>query len=142
MQYEWIVRCTKGVAEKERKMEKQLLDILNAGIGLLKSGQEGLDKAKVDLEKTYGELVAKGAADNSEGSVKIRESVDKLLNEIKEVSTVAGKNYEETRGKIVEKYNQISEEIKKRVPEGQLDAVKAKLTEVAETIKATAKGKA
>ncbi|WP_411824138.1 phasin-related domain-containing protein [Leptospira sp. 'Mane'] len=116
-------------------MEKQITDILNAGIGLFQSGKEGLDKAKTQLEVSYNELVSKGALDNTEGSVKIRQSVDKILTDIKEFSSVAGKNYEETRGKIVENYNKISDEIKSRMPEGKIESVKAKINEVAESIK-------
>lgn len=93
-------------------MEKQILDVLNAGLGLIKASQEGLGKAKADLEKTYLELVTKGASDNSEATVKIRETVDKVINDIKEVTSVTGKNYEETRAKIIENYNKITEEIK------------------------------
>ena len=119
-------------------MEKQILDILNAGIGLLQSGKEGMDKAKGQLQTSYNELVAKGAQDNSEGSIKIRESVDKILTDIKEFSSVAGKNYDETRAKIVENYNKISEEIKSKMPEGKVESVKAKINEVADTIKKSA----
>ncbi|TGN20418.1 phasin-related domain-containing protein [Leptospira idonii] len=118
-------------------MEKQIMDILNAGIGIFQSGKEGLDKAKTQLEQTYNELVSKGALDNSEESVKVRQSVDKILTDIKEFSSVAGKNYDETRSKIVENYNKISEEIKSRMPEGKIESVKAKINEVAESIKKT-----
>lgn len=121
-------------------MEKQIMDILNAGLGILRSGQEGLDKAKVDLEKAYNDLVAKGSSDNSDSAVKIRESVDKLLNDVKELTSVAGKSYEETRAKIIENYNKISEEIKNRMPEGQVEAVRQKIEEVAETIRKTTSG--
>ncbi|WCL49340.1 phasin-related domain-containing protein [Leptospira sp. GIMC2001] len=123
-------------------MEKIVIDILNAGIGLLQSGKEGLGKATVDLEKTYGELVAKGAQDNSETAVQLRESVDKIINDIKEFTSVAGKNYDETRSKIVENYNKITEEIKSKMPEGKVEEVKAKINEVAESIKKSASPKA
>ncbi len=118
-------------------MEKQIMDILNAGIGLFQSGKEGLEKAKTQLESTYNELVSKGALDNTEESVKIRQSVDKILTDIKEFSSVAGKNYDETRSKIVENYNKIAEEIKAKMPEGKIESVKAKINEVAESIKKT-----
>lgn len=116
-------------------MEKTIIDILNAGIGLFQSGKEGLDKATQDLEKTYGELVAKGSQDNSEAAVQLRESVDKIITDIKDFTNVAGKNYEETRSKIVENYNKITEEIKNKMPEGKVEEVKAKINEVAESIK-------
>jgi uncharacterized protein (DUF885 family) len=116
-------------------MEKVVIDILNAGIGLFQSGREGLDKAAAELEKTYSELVAKGSQDNSETAVRLRESVDKIISDIKEFTNVAGKNYDETRAKIVENYNKITEEIKAKMPEGKVEEVKAKINEVAESIK-------
>ncbi|MCC6275012.1 MAG: chemotaxis protein [Leptospiraceae bacterium] len=116
-------------------MEKQIMDILNAGIGLFQSGKEGLSKARTDLEKAYAELASKGAQDNSETAVKLRQSVDKIIGDIKEFTSVAGKNYEETRAKIIENYNKITDEIKNRMPEGKVEAVKAKINEVAESIK-------
>ena len=118
-------------------MEKQLMDILNVGIGLFQAGKDGLDKAKIDLEKTYNELATKGAQDNSETAVQIRQSLDKIIADIKDFTSVAGKNYEETRSKIIENYNKITEEIQSKMPEGKIEAVKAKINEVAENIKKT-----
>ncbi|TGK07435.1 chemotaxis protein [Leptospira semungkisensis] len=119
-------------------MEKQILDILNAGLGLVKSGQEGLDKAKADFTKSFQELAAKGASDNSEASVRVREFVDKFLNEAKELTTAANKTYEDTRAKALEIYSQVVEEAKKIVPQDQIDAIKAKFSEVTETVKKAA----
>ncbi|MCB1192211.1 MAG: chemotaxis protein [Leptospiraceae bacterium] len=116
-------------------MEKLIVDVLNAGIGLIQSGKEELDKTKANLEVAYKEISEKGAQDTSDAAVKLRELLDKVLSDIKEFSSVAGKNYEETRTKIIENYNKITEEIKNKMPEGQIEAVKAKINEVAESIK-------
>ena len=121
-------------------MEKTIVDILNAGIGLMHAGKEGLDKAKVDLEKAYSEISAKGAQDNSEPSVKLREAVDKIIADIKEFSTVAGKNYEETRSKIIENYNQIVEQINTSMPEGKIDEIKVKIDEIVASIQKATQG--
>ena len=88
-------------------MEKQIMDILNVGIGLLQAGKEGLERAKTELEKSYTELSTKGAQDNSEGAVQIRQSLDKIIGDIKEFTSVASKNYEDTRSKIIDNYNKI-----------------------------------
>ncbi len=138
-----MLRTTNGLCAaqrcaKELKMEKQILDVLNAGLGLVKSGQEGLDKAKAEFTKSFQELAAKGASDNSEASVRVREFVDKFLNEAKELSTAATKTYEDSRAKALEVYNQIAEEAKKLVPAEQIEAIKAKFSEVTETVKKTA----
>lgn len=116
-------------------MEKLIIDVLNAGIGLIHSGKEGLEKTRANLEVAYKEISEKGAQDTSDAAVKLRELLDKVLSDIKEFSSVAGKNYEETRSKIIENYNKITEEIKNKMPEGKIEAVKAKINEVAESIK-------
>ncbi len=116
-------------------MEKQILDILNAGLGIVKSGQEGLEKAKADLTKSFNELSAKGASDNSEASVRVREFVDKFLNETKEVTTVVNKTYEDTRAKVLEAYTQLVEEAKKIVSADQIEAIKAKISSITEPVK-------
>ncbi len=116
-------------------IEKTIVDILNAGIGLFQTGKEGLDKAKVELEKVYSDLAAKGASDTSETATKLRESLDKIIADIKEFTSVAGKNYEETRNKIIENYNKIVEEIKNKMPEGSVEEIKAKIDEIAASIR-------
>jgi signal transduction protein with GAF and PtsI domain len=119
----------------EFKMEKIIIDVLNAGIGLFNAGREGTDKAKIDLEKVYTEISAKGSLDNSEHAVKLRDSLDKIINDIKEFSSVSGKNYEETRTKIIDNYNKIVEEVKTKMPEGKIEEIKAKIDEIAASIK-------
>ncbi|MEM7182053.1 MAG: chemotaxis protein [Spirochaetota bacterium] len=121
-------------------MEKQIMDILNAGIGIFQSGKEGLDKSKSELEKVYNELKAKGEEDSSETSAKIREVIDKIIADIKDFTSVAGKNYEETRQKIEDNFQKITEEIKTRMPEGKIEEVKQKINEVTESIKQAATG--
>jgi hypothetical protein len=66
-------------------MEKQIMDILNIGIGLLQAGKEGLERAKTELEKSYTELSTRGAQDNSEGAVQIRHSLDKNHSRYKRI---------------------------------------------------------
>jgi hypothetical protein len=124
-------------------MEKTIVEVLNAGIGLFGAGKDGLEKARVDLEKVYTEISAKGAQDNSEASVKLRESVDKILADIKEFSSVAGKNYDDTRNKIIENYNKIVEQINTSMPEGKVEEIKSKIDEIVASIqKATNGGQA
>jgi uncharacterized protein (DUF885 family) len=123
-------------------MEKPIIDLLNAGIGLFHAGKEGLDSAKVELEKVYSEISSKGAQDNSDVSVQLRESVNKIISEIKEFSSVAGKNYEETRTKIIENYNNIVDQINQAMPEGKIEEVKAKIDEIAASIKKATGGEA
>jgi light-regulated signal transduction histidine kinase (bacteriophytochrome) len=121
-------------------MEKTIIDILNAGIGLMHAGKEGLDKARVELEKAYSDTSSKGAQDNTEASVKLRESVDKIIADIKEFSSVAGKNYDETRTKIIENYNKIVEQINNTMPEGKVEEIKAKIDEIVASIQKTTQG--
>lgn len=121
-------------------MEKQIMDILNAGIGIFQSGKEGLDNAKIELEKIYNDMRNKGESDSSDTSTKLRESLDKIIADIKDFTSVAGKNYEETRAKIEENFQKITEEIKNRMPEGKIEEVKQKINEVTESIQKATSG--
>lgn len=67
-----------------KALENQALDIVNAGIGVLKSSQEAVEKAlgdatktinewKVTAEKAFEDLKVKGALDTSEQAGKARE---------------------------------------------------------------------
>ncbi|PJZ69488.1 hypothetical protein CH373_18335 [Leptospira perolatii] len=83
-------------------MEKQLVDAVNACLGILMTTSEALNKAKGEISQTYQNLITKGAADNSEPAKKARELFNKVSTEIKEISSSAEKSYESVRSKFDE----------------------------------------
>lgn len=62
-------------------MEKLVMDVVNAGIALFRSGEEKLKTAVVDLEKVYNDLKSKGELDKSAESQKIRDLLSKTISD-------------------------------------------------------------
>jgi len=69
-----------------KNIEHTAVDILNAGLGLIKAGEEtvseavatvqkSIDEAVANVEKTFEDLKYKGASDYSSPAVKARELV-------------------------------------------------------------------
>ena len=48
-------------------------DILNAGIGLVRASDEAVQKAVVEAQKSFEDLKNKGASDNSDAAIRVRQ---------------------------------------------------------------------
>lgn len=68
-------------------LETALHDILNTGLGLLKSAEEKFGELRVQIETNYAELIARGAADQSETTAFLRGSLDQSLSAVKDGQT-------------------------------------------------------
>lgn len=119
-------------------LEKSIHDILNAGLGLFKAGEENFKSAFVDLEKTFEELKKRGNEDNSEVAVKIREVLDNTIKGIKEVSDRTESSFSQVMSEVQKNYEQILEQIKRLVGEERIRDLNSKLEELTEYIKGTA----
>jgi hypothetical protein len=73
------------------QMETTVRDTLNAGLGLVKSLEQNVEvkvaEIRAQIGAGYTELVSKGAADQSEGVVKLRSLLDQGLAQVKDVRT-------------------------------------------------------
>ncbi len=116
-------------------MEKQIQDILNAGIGLFKAGEANFKQAFETVEKTFEDLKTRGAADNSEAAVKIREVLDNTIKSIKGVSDQAGSNFNLIVEEAQKNYAQVLEQIKTFVGEERIRDLNSKIEELTEYIK-------
>ncbi|MBI3395872.1 MAG: hypothetical protein HY042_08560 [Spirochaetia bacterium] len=70
-------------------LEKGIQDILNAGIGLIRSGQENFGDAWKKVETTFNDLKSKGSMDQSEAALKVREVLENTIRGVKDVSSKA-----------------------------------------------------
>lgn len=116
-------------------LEKNLQDILNAGIGLLKAGEENFSTALKNVEKVFNELKTKGATDNSEAAVKIREVLENTIRGVKEVSGKAESNFNLVLSEAQKNYAQVLEQIKKVVGDERIKDLNSKIEELASYIK-------
>lgn len=97
-------------------MEKILMDIVNAGIAVFKSGEEKLKTTLADLEKVYEELKAKGETDNSENAQKLRDLLSKTINDSKAAINQANTSYEDVLKTVNESYTNLANQIETMVP--------------------------
>jgi len=97
-------------------MEKLVMDIVNAGIALFRSGEEKLKSSVVDLEKLYTELKSKGELDQSEQAQKIRELLNKTVADAQEAFQKTNANYDEIVAKLQTNYQTLVAQIDQSLP--------------------------
>lgn len=116
-------------------MEKVLHDILNAGIALFRAGEDTVSNAVKEVQRTFDELKSKGAADTSDAAVKLRKTLDDIVNQSSDLGGKAGAAYNENLGKLQGLYSNAIEQIKTMVPEEKLNELKDKMEELTRVIK-------
>lgn len=70
-------------------IEKNLHDVLNAGLGFFQTVQGRFETLQKDIVSSYEDLVSKGAADKSQLAEKIRGTVDQSFNTVRDLQTKA-----------------------------------------------------
>ncbi|MCB1174703.1 MAG: chemotaxis protein [Leptospiraceae bacterium] len=116
-------------------MEKVLHDILNAGIALFRAGEDSVNNAVKEVQRTFDELKSKGAADTSDAAVKLRKTLDDIVAQANDLSGKAGGAYGESLAKLDGLYKNAIEQIKAVVPEDKLNELKDKIEELTQVIK-------
>jgi predicted RNA-binding Zn ribbon-like protein len=123
-----------GKSEKTM-IEKNLQDVLNAGIGLFKSSEENFKVAVSNLEKTFNDMRNKGAADNSDAAIKIREILENTLRSAKDVQAKAEQNLNVFMAEAQKNYSQVLEQVKKVVGEERIRDLNTKIDELTTLVK-------
>lgn len=111
-------------------MEKILMDIVNASIAVFKSGEEKLKSTLGDLEKAYGELKAKGETDSSESAQKLRDLLNKTINDSKAAVNQANTSYEEVLKTVQENYANLANQVETMVPTEVKDTIQKGIDEL------------
>ncbi|TGK15248.1 hypothetical protein EHO61_16335 [Leptospira fluminis] len=89
-------------------MALEMMTLVNAGIGIVRTGQAEVDKTKASMTKKFEELVAKGASDSSESSVRLRDLATKIVDSVVQTNTTIEKNWTDIRSKFSESFQRIS----------------------------------
>ncbi|EQA37108.1 hypothetical protein LEP1GSC047_0803 [Leptospira inadai serovar Lyme str. 10] len=89
-------------------MNLEMMSIVNAGIGIIRAGQARIENTKMTIKKGFEDLAAKGAADKSESSVRLRDLTIKVVDSVKETNTTIQKNWDEVRSKLSNTVNGFS----------------------------------
>ena len=115
-------------------MEKILHDILNAGIALFRAGEDTVNNAIKEVQRTFDELKAKGADDNSESAVRLRKILDDIVAQANDLNQKTGDAYGQALTQLQDLYNKATVEIEKIVPEERVNEIKDKIEELSNVI--------
>ncbi|MCB1327095.1 MAG: hypothetical protein H7A21_04055 [Spirochaetales bacterium] len=116
-------------------MEKILHDVLNAGIALFRAGEDTLNNAVKEVQRTFDELKAKGAADTSDAAVKLRKTLDDIVSQANDLGGKADASYRQNLAELEKLYANAVEQIKKLVPEDRLNELRDKIEELMTAIR-------
>lgn len=116
-------------------LEKTIQDILNAGIGLFKASEENFNQALAQVEKVFEELRTKGASDQSEAAIKIREVLENTIKGVKDISSQAETNFTRVLEEAQKNYAQVLDQIQAAVGEERIKDMSAKIEELSGYIK-------
>ncbi|MCW7463238.1 phasin-related domain-containing protein [Leptospira limi] len=111
-------------------MEKLVMDVVNAGIALFRSGEEKLRTAVVDLEKVYNELKSKGELDKSAETQKIRDLLSKTIADAQGALGKTNASYDEIVAKLQANYQSIYQQIDTAIPPQVKEKLKQTLDEL------------
>ncbi|EQA46919.1 hypothetical protein LEP1GSC050_0705 [Leptospira broomii serovar Hurstbridge str. 5399] len=106
-------------------MEIELMNMVNAGIGVVNLGKEEFERTKEIIIKKYEEFVAKGAADKSESSTRIRDLSIKVADSVKESKATIEKNAVEVRDKVLDAIQKFTSKEEVAIPVGKPAASKS-----------------
>jgi flagellar biosynthesis chaperone FliJ len=137
-----ILLCiAQQVAElQEEQMSKQLQDLVNAGIGLYKAGEENLQGFLKTLQSAFEDLKSKGAQDSSETAAKLRASLEQTIKGVQDVSVKAEGNLKVILDEAKKNYEQVFEQIKAFVGEERIKDLNTRIDELGKLIKERADG--
>ncbi len=113
---------------------QQLQDLVNAGIGLYKAGEENLQGFLSTLQKSFEDLKSKGAQDSSETAAKLRDSLDQTIKGVKDVSEKAEGNLKVVLEEAKKNYSQVFDQIKTFVGEERIADLNTRINELSTLI--------
>jgi len=115
-------------------LDKNLKDLLDAGIGIIKLGEDNIKQVLSKLEKNFSELKEKGAQDNSEVAVQLRELLSRTLSDVKNVSDQAEKNLNKFLDDAKQNSQRVLGQFKQFVGEDNINDFSSKMEEIAKNI--------
>lgn len=106
------------------------MDLVNAGIAIFRSSEEGLKNAITDMEKLFNEIKDKGALDQSEQANQLRDLLSKTLKDATEVIEKADTNYKDVMGKLQTNFESVYAQVEAMLPEQVKQSTQSGLEEL------------
>ena len=114
-------------------MDNIAKDIINVGIGAIDSIKKIVDENSQNLQNMFKELAAKGASDQSDTAIKLRESVDKAVDSLEELREKVDVFVQDQQDKL----NVTIDKIKVSIPDLKIDDLKVKVEELSKNIRSS-----
>ncbi|MCB1192250.1 MAG: hypothetical protein H7A23_04470 [Leptospiraceae bacterium] len=111
-------------------MEKFLMDLVNAGIAVFRSSEEGLKKAIADMESLYNEVKDKGALEQSEQANQLRDLLSKTIKDASELIEKADSSYKDIMGKLQANFEGVYTQVEAMLPEPVKQSAQSALDEL------------
>lgn len=116
-------------------LEQNIQDILNAGIGLFKAGEESLQSALGAVQSAFEDLKTKGATDESDVALKIREVLDNSIKGVQEISSQAEANLNKVVSEAQKNYAQVLDQAKQLVGDERIADLNDRFEDLASFVK-------
>ena len=116
-------------------MQQAIEDMINAGIALFRSGEEGLNSAVQKVQSSFEELKKRGAADKSEAAKKLRSSLEDMSGRVGQLAGKADSTYKDALKQLEGHYNTVLEQAKQLIPSDKVNEIKGKIEELRQAIK-------
>lgn len=116
-------------------LEQNIKDILNAGIGLFKSGEENLQSTIQAVQAAFEDLKTRGAADSSEASQKIREVLDNSIKGFQDISTQTEENMNRVLQEAQKSYSQVLDQVKQVIGDERIQDLNDRFEDLAGFVK-------
>ncbi|MDH5656276.1 MAG: hypothetical protein OEZ34_10230 [Spirochaetia bacterium] len=115
-------------------IDKNLKDLLDAGLGLFKLGEGKIQEIVSDLEKNFNQLKEKGAEDHSEAAVRLRELLTRTMKDVRNVTDQAEKNLNSFLNEAKNNTSITMQNFKDFAGEKNINDFNAKMNEIANHI--------
>jgi len=121
------------------KTEKNLEDILNAGIAIFRSTEKSFKAMTAELKKSFNELKEKGAADTSKEAEAARKMVEELTEKIENLESTTKTAYSEALKNFETTAKSIQEQVTRVVPAEKISRIQERVDELLDAIRARLK---
>ena len=116
--------------EKEFQMENLGTQLVNIGIGFVKSGEDFVNESLKNVQKVYDELKEQGEKVETSEVANLREQLTSLISQVKNFEGSTTEKIDQITSELKEQLNAITEDIDKKIPEDLRESVETAITQV------------
>ncbi|MCB1141159.1 MAG: hypothetical protein H7A24_01810 [Leptospiraceae bacterium] len=111
-------------------MENLGTQLVNIGIGFVKSGEDFVNESLKNVQKVYDELKEQGEKVETSEVANLREQLTSLISQVKNFEGSTTEKIDQITSELKEQLNAITEDIDKKIPEDLRESVETAITQV------------